>query len=241
MLFGTLGCSEAQATSDQRPATQRQLPSEISVGHGDIGWDADASRGAELAELAVTLSPSLFQLFLLYLYPVRYPLSTTLHGLASFRSQAQRAAAGCRRLQAFALSPECFPAAGCCSLLLAAVTSVTAAANHQNPSVEAPPANFLALARRPKRLPGPLSLIFTTGPAILRYVLHSSTSTSTTRSPLLFFLPAHSRIPTNRSIDHHVGNKTLSRCRAVEGRSFLSSHSVRWNFCLVSCRSGSQS
>jgi hypothetical protein len=79
MLFGTLGCSEAQATSDQRPATQRQLPSEISVGHGDIGWDADASRGAELAELAVTLSPSLFQLFLLYLYPVRYPLSTIHH------------------------------------------------------------------------------------------------------------------------------------------------------------------
>jgi hypothetical protein len=60
-----------------------------------------------------------------------------------------------------------------------------------------PPANFLALARRPKRLPGPLSLIFTTGPAILRYVLHSSTSTSTTRSLLLFFLPAHSRIPTH--------------------------------------------
>jgi len=120
MLFGTLGCSEAQATSDQRPATQRQLPSEISVGHGDIGWDADASRGAELAELAVTLSPSLFQLFLLYLYPVRYPLSTTLHGLASFRSQAQRAAAGCRRLQAFALSPECsllLDAAHCCWLL----------------------------------------------------------------------------------------------------------------------------
>ena len=143
----------------------------------------------------------------------------------------QPVADGCRPSR-FRLSASLLlDAAHCCWLLSPLSRPLRTT---RTPSVEAPPANFLALARRPKRLPGPLSLIFTTGPAILRYVLHSSTSTSTTRSPLLFFLPAHSRIPTNRSIDHHVGNKTLSRCRAVEGRSFLSSHSCSLDFCLVS-------
>jgi hypothetical protein len=197
--LGTLGCSQAQAqaTSDQRHSDNFRQRFRLDM--GTLGGTPMPVGG-----LAVTLSPSLFQFFLLYLYPVRYPLSTIRYPLphpstavTSFRSQAQRAAAGCRRLQAFAPSPECLPAAGCCSLLLAAATSVTAAANHQNPSVEASSGQFSRSGPPPKETTRTLSLIFTTGPAILRYVLHSSTSTSTTRSRRLFFLPAHSRIPTH--------------------------------------------
>jgi hypothetical protein len=242
--LGTLGCSQAQAqaTSDQRHSDNFRQRFRLDM--GTLGGTPMPVGG-----LAVTLSPSLFQFFLLYLYPVRYPLSTIRYPLphpstavTSFRSQAQRAAAGCRRLQAFAPSPECLPAAGCCSLPLAAATSVTAAANHQNPSVEASSGQFSRSGPPPKETTRtPVSNLHhwagypALRPPLFHFHLHHPVSSS--------FFPSCSLPYTYppRSIDHHVGNKTLSRCRAVEGRSFLSSHSVRWNFCLVSCRSRSQS
>jgi hypothetical protein len=154
-------------------------------------------------------------------YPVRYcrcplplPLSADHHpprrGLFPLPGLSS-AADGCRRLQA---SRSRLSA----SLLLDAAPLLLACCHLCHGRLRAPSVDLLrpifslwpASQRRP---PGPLSLIFTTGPAIHTLpppLFHFQCSTSTSRSPLLFFLPAHSVfLPTDPLINTSATRRSV--------------------------------
>ena len=244
MLFRTLGCSpKYKRESDNF----RQSLRDFGGTWGHLGGTPKPSR----VTTSQTSVADYWHLQSRFLHPYRIPgipivshqslsskLSTststsTIRGpppSTAWPFSAPRPQQCCRRVQTvagFTLSPERFPAAGCCSIAAGLLPPLSRPPS--NPVSRAPPANFLALARLPETTSRtPVSNLH-------HWTGYPHATSSTLPLPVFHFhLPVSSsffpscslRIPTPRSIDQHVGNKTLSRCRAVEGRSFLSSHSV---------------